>query len=237
MLAEEVPSLITALLQTHRIPSSSETAFLRSTYWETHSSISRLDNAASQLLNEPQALHNYRQTLGALLSSVRRLPPELLAEIFELCLPKDYHEKGAHQAVMLPSHVCRHWRSVALSIPKLWSKIVLDVSDRMVESRTALVTAWLSRSGESSLSITLDGINVRPILDVILLHRDRWQHIDLCIPSETLLCFEQASNHFDRLETLQIGSRLFHVETFHPPRRIFESAPKLQTLSLRNGYA
>jgi hypothetical protein len=106
----------------------------------------------------------------------------------------------------------------------------------MVESMTALVTTWLSRSGGSSLSITLNGNNVRPILDVILLHCDRWQHIDLCIPPETLQCFEQASNHFDRLETLQIGSNSFHIETFHPPRRIFESAPKLRTLSLKSGF-
>ncbi|KIM86640.1 hypothetical protein PILCRDRAFT_815871 [Piloderma croceum F 1598] len=237
MPAEEISSL-TDLLQTRRTLSSSETALIESTYRETHSSISQLDDGGSQLLHQQQARHTYRQTLGhgALLSPVQRLPPELLGAIFELCLPINCYKKGVHRAVMLPSHICRHWRSVALSIPRLWSKIVLYVNDWAVESKTALVTAWMSRSGGSSLSISLNGSNVRPILDVILLHCDRWQHIDLFIPPKMLQCFEQANGHFDRLETLQICSSSFHIETFHPPRRIFESAPKLRTLSFKSGF-
>ena len=239
---QEIPSLIDLItdpLQTrHTLSSSTETALIGGTYLETHNNIPRLDVADSQLLHRQQARHTYRQTLGhwALLSPVRRLPPELLGEIFELCLPRNYHKKDAHQAVMLPSHVCSHWRSVALSIPRLWSKIVLYVSDRVVELRTALVIAWLSRSGGSPLSISLNGRNVRPILGVILLHCDRWQHIDLFIPPKMLQCFEQANGHFDRLETLQICSSSFHVDTFHSPRRIFESAPKLRTLSFKSGF-
>ncbi|KIM75160.1 hypothetical protein PILCRDRAFT_79293, partial [Piloderma croceum F 1598] len=100
--------------------SSSEETHVRSSYWKTNSSISRLDLQINDLLNRRRALCNYRQMLVTLLSPIRRLPHELLGEIFRYCLPRNYHKKGAHKAVMLPSHVCKHWRDVALSTPTLW---------------------------------------------------------------------------------------------------------------------
>src|ERR1700729_4648142 len=112
-------------LRSNRMLSSSEETLIRRSYWETDSSISRLVVQINNLLLQHRALCNRRQMLATLLSPVRRLPPELLGEIFRYCLPHDYHEKGAHNAVMLPSHVCKHWRDVALSTPPLWTNILL----------------------------------------------------------------------------------------------------------------
>ncbi|KAJ3893174.1 hypothetical protein GG344DRAFT_43823, partial [Lentinula edodes] len=70
----------------------------------------------------------------SLLSGMRRLPPELLAEIFvhytapirqrdyRLSIYSCYPRANApHQSSpMVLSHVCRKWRLVALSTPLLW---------------------------------------------------------------------------------------------------------------------
>ncbi|KAE9407237.1 hypothetical protein BT96DRAFT_809769, partial [Gymnopus androsaceus JB14] len=55
---------------------------------------------------------------------VRRVPVEILSEIFELaCLPEDgiFHSK---HAIALYAHnlssVCAAWRKVALATPRLW---------------------------------------------------------------------------------------------------------------------
>ena len=94
--------------------SSSEEALVQSSYWKANSSISRLDAQINDFLNRRRALGNYRQMVMTLLSPVRRLPHELLGEIFRYCLPRNYKKKGAYKSVMLPSHVCKHWRDVAL---------------------------------------------------------------------------------------------------------------------------
>jgi hypothetical protein len=65
---------------------------------------------------------------------------------------RDYHKEGKLKAVMLPAHVYKHWRDVALSTPTLWTNIVLDVTNETFQSRAALVTAWFFRSGAISPS-------------------------------------------------------------------------------------
>ena len=196
-----------------------------------NSSISRLDVQINDLLNRRRALCNYRQMLVTLLSPVRRLPYELLGEIFRYCLPQNYNMEGAHKAVMLPSHVCKHWRDVALSIPALWTNIVLHVTNETFEPRKALVTAWFSRSGGLPLSFTLTGgENVLPILDFLLQYCGRWQYVNLSIPVETLQCLEAAKGHLQRLETIQINSG--YRRTVYSIEHVLESAPNLWKVSL-----
>jgi len=173
--------------------------------------------------------------LVTLLSPVRRLPPELLGEIFRYCLPQNYHEKGAHKAVMLPSHVCKHWRDVALSTPTLWTNVVLHVTNETFESRAALVTTWFARSGGLPLSFTLSGReNLLPILAFLLQYCNRWQYINLCVPSETLRCLEAAKGHLQRLETVRLD--FGYRDTSYSVERIFESAPRLWKASLSSRF-
>ena len=210
-------------LRSNRMLSPSEEAVIQTSYWETDSSISRLDVQIKDLQLR-------RQMLATLLSPVRRLAPELLGEIFRHCLPRDYYENGTYKAVMLPSHVCKHWRDVALSTPALWTNIVLCVTNETFESRAALVTTWFSRSGSLPLSFTLEGReNVRPIMAFLLQHCNRWQYINLYVPSEMVRSLEVAEGHLHRLETVRI-----HAVDITPYsiEHIFGSAPKLRELSL-----
>jgi hypothetical protein len=235
MTTEQFPHLFAHPLQSNRMLSSSEEAAVRGSYGETKSSISPLEVQIKDLLLRHHALCNHRQILATLLSPVRRLPPELLGEIFRHCLPQDYQEKGAHQAVMLPSHVCKHWRDVALSTPALWTNIDLHVTDETLESRVALLTTWFSRSGGSPLSFTLDGKeNVRPLLAFLLQHCNRWQCINLRVPfNEMLRCLEAAKGHLQCLETVRIYPG--YSTTSYAVEHIFESAPRLRNVSLNFG--
>ena len=214
----------------NRMLSSEEEALIRSSYWETNSSISRLDVQINDLLLRHRALCDYRKMLVTLLSPVRRLPSELLGEVFCHCLPQNYKAEGAHKAVMLPSHICKHWRDVALSTPILWTNIVLRVTDETFESRAALVTTWFSRSGDLPLSFTLEGQeNVLPILAFLLQYCNRWQHVSFSVPSDTLRCLEAAKGHLQRLETLRMKG--VYGGTFYSVEHIFELAPRLRKIS------
>jgi len=43
--------------------------------------------------------------------------------------------------LLLPSHVCKHLRDIALSTPALWTNIVLHVTNETFESRAALASS------------------------------------------------------------------------------------------------
>ncbi|KAJ6572886.1 hypothetical protein DFH09DRAFT_1362387 [Mycena vulgaris] len=64
-------------------------------------------------------------------ASIERLPPENPAEIFMFCLPSGRwasYEPNTEKAPWVLAQVCSHWRAVALSTPRLWRTIDVDLS-------------------------------------------------------------------------------------------------------------
>ncbi|KAJ2917281.1 hypothetical protein MD484_g3109, partial [Candolleomyces efflorescens] len=61
--------------------------------------------------------------------SIVRLPPELLSEIFALCLPdKDSDRLDPGNVPTLLCEVCSYWRQTALSTPRLWDTLIFPSS-------------------------------------------------------------------------------------------------------------
>ncbi|KAF8197763.1 hypothetical protein K438DRAFT_2016505 [Mycena galopus ATCC 62051] len=64
-------------------------------------------------------------------ASIERLPPENLAEIFMLTLPSGrwatYHPT-TEKAPWVLAQVCSHWRAVAISTPRLWRTIEIELT-------------------------------------------------------------------------------------------------------------
>ena len=60
----------------------------------------------------------------AIISLIRRLPDDILREIFVYCLPPN-RTAGmcATEPPLLLAHVCGRWRRVAMSTPRLWSSL------------------------------------------------------------------------------------------------------------------
>ncbi|KAJ7274869.1 hypothetical protein C8J57DRAFT_1714611 [Mycena rebaudengoi] len=90
------------------------------------------------LRTEKQILQNQILQTRAYLAPIRRLPGELLRELFLRCF--ESHPCCA----WILSAVCATWRQQALSIPQIWSKI------RLVTNQTAspdTIRLWLERSG------------------------------------------------------------------------------------------
>ncbi|KAF8214956.1 hypothetical protein K438DRAFT_1435500, partial [Mycena galopus ATCC 62051] len=66
-------------------------------------------------LQEPIDAHR------ALLSPIRRVPKDILLEIFFSCLSSKHNAPiDPHEAPFVLGHFCRHWRSIACSTPMLW---------------------------------------------------------------------------------------------------------------------
>ncbi|KAJ7155814.1 hypothetical protein C8R46DRAFT_850114, partial [Mycena filopes] len=79
-----------------------------------------------QLTNEHQSLVRLRSQNNAVLSPLRRFPPEVLGEIFTLTLPDiwTHFERQRFSSKDSPwslTHVSRGWRATAISNSSLWS--------------------------------------------------------------------------------------------------------------------
>jgi hypothetical protein len=122
------------------------------------------------------------------LSPASQLPPELLSEIFLLCLSVGlYPTNEDTKSTLLLTHICAHWRSVALSTPSLWSRIRSDPSDLDApQSQLQLVQHWLSHSGTRPLVLCISILpsedNNYAVFDTILPHASRWMDVILCLP-------------------------------------------------------
>ena len=65
-----------------------------------------------------------------ILSPVRRLPDDLLNEIFYHCSPSQRNPAMVgSEAPLLLTRVCSKWRSLAMSSPRLWSELHITFCD------------------------------------------------------------------------------------------------------------
>ncbi|KAJ7453688.1 hypothetical protein B0H11DRAFT_1820376, partial [Mycena galericulata] len=85
--------------------------------------IERQEEVLRQLRHSKCAAH---RRLNAIRDPVARLPLEISSSILVNCLENDRFPKpGARHAPMLLLNVCGAWTNIALSTPKLWTRIHL----------------------------------------------------------------------------------------------------------------
>jgi hypothetical protein len=138
-------------------------------------------------------------------SPALRLPDEISLEVLMNCLPVSNSPITPGYDEMTPfqlGHICRSWRYIVWSTPRLWSVVTLDVC---FHNNLSLVVEWLQRSGQKPLSICLtwnpfspDGErfpgNADPnkqdlwfsnLMGIIGRHAKRWHTIDFRVPEES----------------------------------------------------
>ena len=146
-----------------------------------------------------QAAANQHQ---ALISPLRRLPPELLQLIFVCCLP--LHRNAvmhSSEAPVLLGRVCSEWRQISLSTPEVWSSLhivppnvnfsnLTSSTDRFQRKRE-LIEMWLGRSGACPLNLSFvwfasdseDEIKLcASLLEVLIPTCGRWRMLDFQVP-------------------------------------------------------
>ncbi|KAF5391597.1 hypothetical protein D9757_002548 [Collybiopsis confluens] len=95
------------------------------------------------------------EALQAVISPIRRLPLEILSEIFVECFPKiKFTRPSAHEPPLLLAQICRRWRHVAISTPKIWSAILITVTEHCHPDLSLLQT-FIDRSAMHPLSFRI----------------------------------------------------------------------------------
>ncbi|KAJ7210216.1 hypothetical protein B0H12DRAFT_958752, partial [Mycena haematopus] len=82
-----------------------------------HDEIVQLQSRLKQLEAERERLASYRAQSCAILSPLRRMPPEILGEIFLWTIPALPDQRYSPWFL---THICCRWREIAVSSPLLW---------------------------------------------------------------------------------------------------------------------
>ncbi|KAE9386015.1 hypothetical protein BT96DRAFT_802333, partial [Gymnopus androsaceus JB14] len=86
--------------------------------------IENIEDQISELRRQKDAKLVEIASVRNVLSPIRRVPLEILSEIFELsCLPEDGIFKASHDGIFRThtlTRVCAAWRAAAYSTPGIW---------------------------------------------------------------------------------------------------------------------
>ncbi|KAK0434073.1 hypothetical protein EV421DRAFT_1354939 [Armillaria borealis] len=150
---------------------------------------------------------------------VSSLPVEMLGEIFQLAVDGDLGLTECdvldvkHSPNWVISHVCRAWRSVALSMPNIWTSVCIeDDSDLLMlddvpftDNRATLLREYLARSNQYPLRVTLSSsYDIQKHLEILLPHFGRCTDLSFTIDKEALNTLSTFSGEFSGLKRLSI---------------------------------
>ncbi|KAJ7461002.1 hypothetical protein B0H11DRAFT_2057755 [Mycena galericulata] len=248
-------------LQSNYVPSPEEALKIRELCADPLNELSRLEAEISRtqtLLSSLQKSHHrLRVSIEAhlaLLSPMRSLPPEILQLIFINTLPYNRNAvMHASEAPVLLGRVCSGWRRIAFATPELWCSVhVVCPPMDYAESASAptrvqrqAMEAWLARSGACPLSISIwvsreagfGGAAVAaasPFVEAILPLSNRWRHVELRVPTDSLDSFHYLQgSDVPLLQTVAITNGTSLARDDWSGNLLFlQHAPRLHTLSL-----
>ncbi|KAJ7369056.1 hypothetical protein DFH08DRAFT_947935 [Mycena albidolilacea] len=179
------------------------------------------------------------------------LPNEITSEIFMHCLPSSSYlpsTPNPRNAPMLLLHICKAWRSVAISTPSLWAELRLTL-DRLprsffeAENLEIFLADWLARVGACPLSVHLYGFlpNAEDGQRFMTTNLDRLSsHIQALTLDIPISHYPEHSLRFPRLRDLALGYNgeedLVGLESASPIQT-FSAASQLRKLDLFSGAA
>ncbi|KAJ6488350.1 hypothetical protein DFH09DRAFT_1209875 [Mycena vulgaris] len=154
------------------------------------------------LLVEPTLrLERLDNEIAALISPVRRLPIDIIQEIFAACMPTHRNcVMSAREAPVLLGRICGSWRTLSLATPRLWASLHVveptrpfansNISDALFEAkvtqRQETAKTWLGRSGQLGTPSDPPSLHTGRFLQALIQFAPRWQHVSFSVPSSAL---------------------------------------------------
>ncbi|KAJ7134681.1 hypothetical protein C8R44DRAFT_771133 [Mycena epipterygia] len=241
-----------ARLGTNYCPEDNEVAEIKALLLEPTLRLKRLDDEIAEMHKALEKLIAQRDTLGAyveghkaLISPVRRLPLDIIQEIFTACIPTHRNcVMSASEAPVLLGRICSSWRTLSFSTPRLWATIHVveptrpyGITSPLFEKkwieRLETMQTWLGRSGQCPLSISLESGQTEnavtpPPLDTpsppdlflraLIPFAPRWEHISFTtttVALETLFNITEAGVPLLKSVALALQDRPYHHHPDH----------------------
>ncbi|KAJ7590199.1 hypothetical protein C8J56DRAFT_1163821 [Mycena floridula] len=173
------------------------------------SRIARLLAELKCLEREHSALNRPIFQFAAELSPIRRVPAEILTEIFLYCVDLDdgYNVLDIEAVPWSLSHACQAWRSVAISTPELWTSMrIISHSENNLPGRISMFEEALLRCRNRLIDMFItDGRDEAPVdavRDLALRQSSRWRSIRFSCYTP---CLEEIKGHLEMLQVLRLN--------------------------------
>ncbi|KAJ7453205.1 hypothetical protein FB451DRAFT_1145052, partial [Mycena latifolia] len=122
------PESLANLVASNAAPNSMQSRLTHAYIDELEGQLTLIDDAMKILSRRHAEIKNTLKAYKPIVSPIRRLPPEILGEIFSYSVSRAYYFGDisevsgpmSHLAPWVFTHVCRYWAAVALATPTLW---------------------------------------------------------------------------------------------------------------------
>ncbi|KAJ7491071.1 hypothetical protein FB451DRAFT_1124703, partial [Mycena latifolia] len=192
--------------------------------------IARTQGILASLQEQRRNLEWYKECYRSILSPIRKLPPEILQNIFLAC------RGGEPDVIPTAGQVCRYWRDIVVGTPELWSIISVGRTRyTFTERYRNLASLFLEWSGSQPLSICIRNPADTRLVECLWRHVNRWQTLRLST-RDTSFYGTLGLEAFDlgMLEKFE----LLEANTFRASDQtcitISQNAPKLCDVVLKN---
>ncbi|KAJ7198363.1 hypothetical protein GGX14DRAFT_666728 [Mycena pura] len=225
------------LLLTNSAPSDVQLNEIHSFIGSAKAKISVLGDQIAQAQRTLDRLDSQRTELEDLVeshcgvvSTIRRLPGDILGEIFSQYLDASDSRSHSPKALSHLVGVCARWRAIALASPLLWRHIRPITRDVISHELSELqeISLQLQRSASVALSIHLDETTSSRVVDLLLTESSRWQNLNL-IWNPSYKHITASKVEFPILEKLILEFNLPEDIAF-----LFESLPAMVDLTINS---
>ncbi|KAJ7154114.1 hypothetical protein C8R46DRAFT_1356869 [Mycena filopes] len=186
--APTLPLALAHLLQSNEPPSNAESNLLAGYTDELASQIALVDEAMAFLARRRIDLLQSAEVVQVIRSPIRRLPPEILGEIFGFAVSAAFTSPQSlpvtRDAPWLLTRICHRWSAVALTTSAVWSMVFVDLDRLGQRGMVPLTKLFLERSRNASLSVNVSQESFTTsdlVLDVVMTSSDRWTAVDFYI--------------------------------------------------------
>ncbi|KAJ3522305.1 hypothetical protein NMY22_g11949 [Coprinellus aureogranulatus] len=173
------------LIACNYVPTEQEAGVISQLLIEPTKELAKMDDRIQDMkrqLDKAQASRDrlWNSVMGhrGMISCARRIPDDILREIFVETLPTTYLPTvNANQSPTVLTHICGRWRKVALSTPHLWSGIHVKLPDPSGgggytkddrDRKVSHIGEWISRAHAIPITISFGyGASVTPVMSCL----------------------------------------------------------------------
>jgi hypothetical protein len=206
------PRDLSHLFSSNAVPEPGEESFVKLNIENLLGKISEVQQLEEDLLiqisqarAQLQALKDDLRQYQRVVSSIRRMPAEILGEIFKLSPPSPTMCVQGRSWIVTLCLVCKDWCLAARLTRPLWSSARIDADSRGISFDKA--AAWLGRAGVTPRSITYRAGEIERLPDPqfakLLAQGPHLDHLSLVLNSP--LCFTRLLHS---LESFKAGAEM-----------------------------